>query len=275
VLGTVVDFLGQQVTAALNLVLTLASPLPATLAQYITQLAPQHLWKWDETFSFVPDTVFDTGSATADNMTLSSGAFTSDNPGPDTLNSTKSFSFVAGPAARCIDNGITPALGTSAVGSFVWFIKKNTGFSINNHNLFVTDTSAVNQQMRVGISAGKPFLFFVPTPGNAMQWDADVAPFTANDTWQMMVWVQANDGTGPKLYVNGTLRSITGTPQGTPPPNNYWFADCGNTRAQFFAGNWGAGNEQNPLIDLSSTFIIDRVLTTTEMTNLMSYLPTP
>ena len=278
VLGTVVDFLGQQVTAALNLVLTLASPLPATLALYITQLAPQHLWKWDESWLFMPDTIADTGSVGNETMTISAPAsFNNFNPGPDTLNSTKSWEFDSGAASPCIDNGTSPAMGASAVGSFVFFVRRNTIGAIDSHPLFVSDSSPVTDQMRFSIggfgATRCPEISFIPTPGNGLTTYTTVDPFTANDTWQCVVFVQPNDGTGPKIYVNGTVRATSTIVFGTGSSNNFWWANTTNTRAQMFAGNWGTAGAAK--LRVSSFFSIDRVLTATEISNLMTYLPTP
>ena len=274
ILGTVTDNLGQTKSAQFSVSLTANNPLPATLALYIAQLAPQHLWKWDESWSFLPDTIADTGSVGNMTMTISAPAsFINGNPGPDTLNSTKSWEFDTGAAAPCIDNGTSPAMGTSAVGSFVFFVRRNTIGALNNNALFVADSAPVTDQMTFAIIARKPRVSFTPTPGNSMVWETTADPFTTNDTWQCVVFVQPNDGTGPKIYVNGSSRALTATPQGTPPGNNYWWANTTNNRGQFFAGNYGTAGV--PTCRVSSFFSIDRVLTPTEISNLMTYLPTP
>jgi hypothetical protein len=268
VLGTVVDFLGQQVTAALNLVLTLASPLPATLALYITQLAPRNLWKWNEAIGFLPDTINDTGSVGNVDLTMAAPtSWTDSNPGPDTLNSTKSMEFDTGASTNVTFTGGASAMGSSAIGSFVFFLKRTGIDPIATHSFFITESAPVTDKiyMSVGGLGGSrlPEIGFVPTPGNGKWFYTTADPFTTNNTWQCVVFVQ--DGVSPKIYVNGTLRALSTGSQGTSAPDSYWFA-----------------NETNNFVSLpptrlnaSSYFYVDRVLTPTEISNLMTYLPTP
>ena len=268
ILGTVTDNLGQTKSAQFSVSLTANNPLPATLALYIAQLAPQHLWKWDEAIGFLPDTINDTGSVGNVDLTMAAPtSWTDSNPGPDTLNSTKSMAFETLASTNVTFTGGASAMGSSAIGSFVFFLKRTGIDPIATHSFFITESAPVTDKiyMSVGGLGGSrlPEIGFVPTPGNGKWFYTTADPFTTNNTWQCVVFVQ--DGVSPKIYVNGTLRALSTGSQGTSAPDSYWFA-----------------NETNNFVSLpptrlnaSSYFYVDRVLTPTEISNLMTYLPTP
>jgi hypothetical protein len=268
ILGTVTDNLGQTKSAQFSVSLTANNPLPATLALYIAQLAPQHLWKWDEAIGFLPDTINDTGSVGNVDLTMAAPtSWTDSNPGPDTLNSTKSMAFETLASTNVTFTGGASAMGSSAIGSFVFFLKRTTIDPIAAHSFFITESAPVTDKiyMSVGGLGGSrlPEIGFVPTPGNGKWFYTTADPFTTNSTWQCVVFVQ--DGVSPKIYVNGTLRALSTGSQGTGAPDSYWFANETNNFV----------NLPPTRINASSYFYIQRVLTPTEISNLMTYLPTP
>jgi hypothetical protein len=253
-------------------------PLPPTLAAYIAFLNPDHHWKFDEAIGFLPDTLNDTGSVGNVDMTViapTSAQYAQ--PGPDILDSTKSADFTTGAIADIKDNFTSPGMGSAAVGSFIFFVRRSAGFAdITSSNLFVTDSSPVTAQLVFAIGSTapsrRPEFRHTPTPGNSVSYYPTTDSLTTNDTWQCIVFSQANDGTGPKIYINGNPMTLTTSVQGTGGSANAWFSSVG-PRCAFSAGNADTG--QIFRIRIGSVFTLDRVITQQEVTNLMSYLATP
>ena len=128
-----------------------------------------------------------------------------------------------------------------------------------------------------GADAGRlGVIFYSPTGATDFRHVyASDQQFTANDTWQCAVYTF--DGvSAPKIYTNGVLgTNAQTTGGGSPPAATRWMASNSFPRCVLYTRQYNApAGTLNSKV--SNPFIINGVvLTQAQITNIMSYLPTP
>ncbi len=231
------------------------------ITDWITQRDPEHWWPCDEAAGDILDIGSNTQGANIQfehhSGTTGSPAEPAPSPqlperqagGPDPTtdsidwgDSTLNWAITGsgGSPEVAIKGGVT--------GSVVWFFRSTLAVTAGAETILVSELSDRVQAVALGFGGkGRPgaaralsVYLSAATANDNKVWyhDSNLADAgLMDDQWHTVGWTQ--DGSGPRLYVDGTERTTLTVSQGSPPGDDAWFENnIFPIRSAFANGRW-------------------------------------